>query len=134
VVHHQYPGVHWTKHPERFEKHMKKHEYADVSAPALPVFSLLYSQAMQNKATAFRNTHVFELFFLMILRDYQQMTDKWVDYSGTLSKEEITATIKSRLRGCWWGPRADKSVQLKGKEIGNYDVFGMGEDEDTKTK
>lgn len=52
VVHHQYPGVHWTKHEERYQKHLKKNEYKN------------------NMATAFRNTHVFELFFLIILRDY----------------------------------------------------------------
>ena len=35
-------------------------------------------------------------------------------------KEEL---IKSRLRTCWWGPRADPAIlaRLKGKEIGNYE-------------
>lgn len=113
VVHHQYPGEHWTNHVERYQKHIKSGEYKS------------------HEATCFRKTHVFELFFLMILRDYKQLTAKWVDYSEKLSQEEITALIQARLRAVWWGPRADptKVAKLKGKELGNYDIYGSGEDE-----
>lgn len=30
VVHHQYPGVHWTQNPKRFEKHFTNNEYTEV--------------------------------------------------------------------------------------------------------
>jgi hypothetical protein len=38
--------------------------------------------------------------------------------------------IKTRLRACWWGPRAPKGLQLKGSEVGNFDMNGTGNDEE----
>lgn len=97
VVHHMYPAVHWTEHEALYEKH--KDEYAT------------------KQATMFRKTHVFELFFLMILHDYKQLTDKFVDFSGKLSYEEKMKLIKDRLRVCTWGPLCPPSVleQTKSK-------------------
>lgn len=62
--------------------------------------------------------------------DYPEMTEHWVDYSEKLSKQEIQDLIKSRLRACWWGARANKDIQLRGKEIGNFDMFGTGGTDD----
>jgi hypothetical protein len=58
VVHHQYPGVHWAKNPDRFAKHFNKGEYT------------------KNFATAFRGTHVYEIFFLILFRQYGILADK----------------------------------------------------------
>eukprot|EP00051_Salpingoeca_urceolata_P004525 m.65608 g.65608 ORF g.65608 m.65608 type:complete len:428 (+) comp13677_c0_seq2:140-1423(+) len=112
VVHHQYPGVHWTKHEDRYHKHFDRGEYAD------------------HKATCFTDTHVFELFFVIILADYDYLVEHFVDHSKTLSKDEIRELLHARLNACWWGPRAPKDLKLKGSEIGNFDMWaGTGNDD-----
>jgi len=88
VVHHQYPGAHWTKHPALFEKH--KQDY------------------INNKATCFRQTHAMEIFFFAILKKYDLFADKFVDLSGEMSRDEIEALIKTRLRTCSWGTYENK--------------------------
>lgn len=77
----------------------------------------------QNVATAFQGTHVFELFFLIVLRQYDMLVDRWVDYTKKLTRTEIKAIIQVRLRTCWWGLRADPAIKLQGREIGNFDMF-----------
>jgi len=67
----------------------------------------------------FRNTHAFEMFFLIILREYDQMAEKFYDPKDKLSHDEKKELIKKRLRTCWWGPRANLNIKLQGKEIGN---------------
>jgi hypothetical protein len=62
VVHHQYPGAHWTTHPELYAKH--KNEYVG---------------AAKKQGSVFRHTHAFEIFFLIILRDYRKLAEKFVD-------------------------------------------------------
>lgn len=101
VVHHQYPGVHHTKHERLYEKHLLKGEYAE------------------KQATMFTDTHVFELFFLIILGEYDKMAEHFVDLNNKLSHEEKKEVIKHRLRTCWWGPRTNVTCKLEGKEIGN---------------
>jgi len=97
VVHHQYPGVHWGTHGNRY----KKHE----------------SQYAERTASAFRDTHTFEMFFLIILAEYEKMAEKFVDFSGKYTTEEQKITlIKKRLRTCWWGPNAVKKVHQTGWE------------------
>lgn len=93
VVHHQYPGVHWTKHPELFKKHLKEYE-------------------TQN-ATIFRDSHTFELFFLIILKKYDELAAKFVDLSGKMSHDDKVHVIKERLRACSWGPHANLTVGKK---------------------
>lgn len=89
VVHHQYPGAHWTTHPALYEKH--KQEYID------------------NIATCFDNTHAMELFFLAVAQQYEILADKFVDVTGKMSREEIVALIKTRLRTCSWGDYVNKT-------------------------
>lgn len=103
VVHHQYPGAHWTDHPKLYKKHADKGEYK------------------AKVATAFRNTHAFEMFFLIILRKYKVMAEKFVDLKGGLTMKQKEELIKTRLRTCWWGPRRNLNVKLQGKEVGNLD-------------
>ena len=107
VVHHQYPGAHWTTHGKMHEKH--KEEYA------------------RKRATAFRGTHAFELFAVIILQDYDMLVDKFEDLGEPkLSREEVKKMLQARLRTCWWGPRANLSIKLEGKNIGNR-TDGMGD-------
>lgn len=87
VVHHQYPGAHWTNHPNLYEKHYQKGEYT------------------KRRATVFKNTHAFELFFLIILREYKVMAEKFIDLKGGLTEQDKINLIKERLRTCSWGHR-----------------------------
>lgn len=78
VVHHMFPAAHWTQHPVLYKKH--KQDYID------------------NRATIFQNTHVFELFFLIILKEYRKMAEKFVDLSGKLTVDEKEQIVIERLR------------------------------------
>jgi len=104
VVHHQYPGAHWSEHPRLTDKHW------DVYA--------------EKQATVFRKTHAFEIFGLVVGRQYDKLAEKFVDLKGEragkpMSHEEKVKLIKSRLRACWWGPRKPAHVVLQNKREGN---------------
>lgn len=116
VVHHQYPGSHWENNPANFKKHFEREEYKNAVA------------------TVFRDTHAFEICALVLLRKYDVLTEKFVDVSGTLKKEEIHDLIVARLRMCWWGHRKPDWVKLQGKEIGNYDLGHIVDRSATSTK
>jgi len=90
VVHHQYPGAHWTEHPGHVEKRWESY--------------------IENRASCFRKTHAFEVFGMSVARDYDALARKFVDLRGErdgspLTHEERVKLMKERLRGCWWGPR-----------------------------
>jgi len=106
VVHHQYPGVHWTEHPKFVEKH--------------------WDNYVDNRASVFRGTHAFEIFGMAVARDYDALAKKFVDIKGARDGCPMTHTervdlIKSRLRSCWWGPRVEewnnKNQQQKKKGL-----------------
>eukprot|EP00756_Hemistasia_phaeocysticola_P021526 Hpha_TRINITY_DN15780_c1_g2::TRINITY_DN15780_c1_g2_i1::g.41724::m.41724 len=103
VVHHQYPGAHWSSHETRYEHHAKMGDYD------------------KTPATVFRNTHAFELFALIVLREYDELAKKFVVKDSSLSHEDKKAILQQRLRTCWWGPRRNLNIKLQGKEIGNHD-------------
>jgi len=104
VVHHQYPGAHWETNPSLYQKHIDRGEYKNAIA------------------TVLKNTHAFEICVLILLRKYDVLTDKFVDLSGTLTRDEIHELIIARVRMCWWGHRKPEWVKLQGKEVGNYDL------------
>lgn len=90
VVHHQYPGAHWTEHPNHQDKRWEGY--------------------IENRASCFRTTHAFEIFGMSVARDYDALARKFVDLKGErdgnpMSHEERVNLMKERLRGCWWGPR-----------------------------
>jgi len=92
VVHHQKPAAHWTDHPKIVEEHWEK--YGEF------------------RGSVFRNTHAFEIFGMAVAGNYEMLAEKFVDLHGEktgnkLSKKERMDLMKSRLRACWWGPRAD---------------------------
>lgn len=92
VVHHQYPAVHWSDHPRLFEKH--KEEY------------------IAKQATIFKNTHAMEIFFLAILRQYDQFAAKFIDLKDELTLEQKRRLIQTRLQTCTWGANAN-TIQAK---------------------
>jgi hypothetical protein len=97
VVHHQFPGAHWTDHPSHKDK--------------------IWDQYIENRASCFRRTHAFEVFGMSVARDYDALAKKFVDLYGEkhgcpMTHEERVTLIKQRLRGCWWGPRVvDQKVE-----------------------
>mmetsp|Transcript_7733 Transcript_7733/g.20900 ORF Transcript_7733/g.20900 Transcript_7733/m.20900 type:complete len:517 (-) Transcript_7733:216-1766(-) len=91
VVHHQYPGAHWTEHPKHLDK--------------------FWEQYVDRRGSVFRKTHAFEIFGMSVARDYDALAHKFADLKGEktgnmLTHQEKVVLIKKRLRGCWWGPRA----------------------------
>ena len=55
------------------------------------------------------------------------LADKFEDMgTDKLTRAEVKRLLKTRLRTCWWGPRANLNVKLDGKEVGNY-TDGKGE-------
>jgi len=110
VVHHQYPGVHWSSHGKLLTKHTQGYAKAQGSV--------------------FYGTHTFELLALILMADYDKLAERFVghlpanaeaDLFGvgthdkskverpqcTLSRAEAAELIKTRLQVCWWGPRAN---------------------------
>lgn len=93
VVHHQYPGAHWTDHPQHQSKQWPKY--------------------IEFEASTFRHTHAFEIFGMVVARDYDALARKFVDLQGDsgtarpLTHDERVSLIQHRLRGCWWGPRVN---------------------------
>ena len=109
VVHHQYPGSHWSRQPQLLTKH----------APG-------YDSSI---GSVFYGTHCFEIFALILLKDYDKLAERFVgrmpeNAEGVLfhvgfhdkdsvprpkcplSHADAAALIRRRLRACWWGPRA----------------------------
>ena len=91
VVHHQYPGAHWTEHPTKVTHH--------------------WDEYVANRASCFQDTHAFELFVLCMTANYGALADKYVDLHGARSGKPLTRGEKvelliARLQACSWGPRA----------------------------
>jgi hypothetical protein len=93
VVHHQYPGCHWTEHPTKLRKH--------------------WPEYVKHGATCFRATHAFEIFVLVVSRDYGTLARKFIDLKGEKdekpsSHDAVVDLLKARLRVCSWGARKQK--------------------------
>ena len=78
VEHHLRPQTHWTEYPINFAKHREDY--------------------IKHKAVIFRDTQAFEVFFLILLGNYDKMVKHFVDLSGTMTEAEIRALIMHRLR------------------------------------
>jgi len=107
VVHHQYPGVHWSKNASMLQKH-----------------ATVYGDRL---GSVFWGTHTFEILALVLLADYEQLAEKFIGRvpegikldmsreekgaaskpSCAISKEDAALLLKARLRACWWGPRVE---------------------------
>ncbi|KAL4449719.1 hypothetical protein ABPG74_008092 [Tetrahymena malaccensis] len=96
VVHHQYPGLHWSKNKELFEKH--KEEYYKG-----------------NQATMFNSIESYQLFLLIVSKRYDIMAQKMA-FRLELSMEQRKELLKTRLRTCTWGPYTN-TVQKRHKDI-----------------
>ncbi|CAB9511059.1 Fatty acid desaturase [Seminavis robusta] len=86
VVHHQYAGVHWSRHAELYEKH--------------------HDEYVKSKATVFQGSNLFVVWGMILARDYQGLADMFVqlepDKSKHLSQEEVAQLMKERLQCTSW--------------------------------
>jgi len=144
VVHHQYPGFHWSRHTKLLTKH------ADEYAHSL--------------GSVFYGTHTFEMLALILLADYDKLADRFVGHipqnteaelfgkPGRHEKDKVTQPVRTishaaavelltaRLRTCWWGPRAviseEKLQQSAGEGFSRMKEWEMvemvGDEADTK--
>lgn len=98
VVHHTYPGIHWSDHPAKVKAHWEEY--------------------IEHRASVFRGTHAFEMFFLVVLGAWDELAKKFVDLKGEkegkpMSHEEKIKLLQSRVRNCTWGPRTEKAANKK---------------------
>ncbi|EAS07351.1 fatty acid desaturase family protein (macronuclear) [Tetrahymena thermophila SB210] len=82
VVHHAYPGVHWSKYRKIFENDKE-----------------IYTK---RKGTLFKQTQAKELFFLIIFKKYDKMVEKFI-FPDNMSHEEKVTFLQKRLRSITWG-------------------------------
>ena len=81
VVHHQYPGFHWTQYPKLFKKH--ENEYYKYNA------------------SVFNNIHAIQLAFLAVTQQYTKIAkayDSKYFIDKKLSLKETAELMKIRVR------------------------------------
>ena len=78
ISHHALPQAPWSRMPDHFRD--KRDEY------------------MANRANIFRDTQVFEIFVLCLAGRVDKLAERFVDLGGTLSREEVIALLRERLR------------------------------------
>ncbi len=78
ISHHALPQALWTRMPDHFRDER--------------------AQYVAHRANIFRDTQVFEIFVLCLAGRVDKLADKFVDLSGSLSREEIIALLRDRLR------------------------------------
>jgi hypothetical protein len=88
VVHHQYAGVHWSKHKALYEKHLPEYKAA--------------------KATIFYAENLFVIFGCIVAKDYDKLADLYFEPPEDMSKAQIADMMKERLQCC--GPEIARSI------------------------
>ena len=77
VVHHQYAGVHWTRHKALYEKHLSSYKAA--------------------RASIFKGENLFVIFGCIVSRDYKKLASMYFE-PGDMKPEEVEEMMKVRLR------------------------------------
>lgn len=78
IGHHLRPNMHWTEMPEELQKNIEKYK--------------------ANNAIIFQNTDFFEVWFLLMTKNYRSLSSKYIDICEQFkSKEEIIAFLKKRV-------------------------------------
>lgn len=78
VEHHKRPQTHWREYPVNYQKHIEEYK--------------------KNRAIVFQDTQAFEVFFLILFSDFDKMADRFVDLNEDMTREDIIALLKYRLR------------------------------------
>mmetsp|Transcript_34814 Transcript_34814/g.84153 ORF Transcript_34814/g.84153 Transcript_34814/m.84153 type:complete len:498 (-) Transcript_34814:323-1816(-) len=86
VVHHQYAGIHWSRHEEKYEEHLD--EYIGCTA------------------TVFEKCNIFVIWGMIVAKDYEGLTQHYVqlnpDKSKHLTKQQLAQLLKERLQSTTW--------------------------------
>ena len=88
VVHHQYAGVHWTKHKALFEKHLPEYK--------------------AGRASIFYKENLFVIFGAIVAGDYAKLADLYYDPENAIPREEKIDMMRRRTQCC--GPEIAKLV------------------------
>lgn len=80
IGHHLRPYMHWTEMPANFKENI--------------------SQYIKNNAIVFRRIDYFQIWFLLMTKNYKKLATNFVDLRENRSKEEIMEFLKSRTRKC----------------------------------
>eukprot|EP00529_Nitzschia_sp_RCC80_P018930 CAMPEP_0113488676 /NCGR_PEP_ID=MMETSP0014_2-20120614/26140_1 /TAXON_ID=2857 /ORGANISM="Nitzschia sp." /LENGTH=512 /DNA_ID=CAMNT_0000382397 /DNA_START=162 /DNA_END=1700 /DNA_ORIENTATION=- /assembly_acc=CAM_ASM_000159 len=86
VVHHQYAGIHWSRHEEKYDEHLDG--YIDCTA------------------TVFEKCNIFVIWGMIVAKDYEGLTEHYVqlnpDKSKHLTKQQLAQLLKERLQSTTW--------------------------------
>lgn len=110
VVHHQYAGVHWSKHQELYEKNLPQ-----------------YKKAM---ATIFCDENIFVIFGCIVAKDYDKLADLYFEKPAHMSKAALAQLLKTRLQCS--GPSIAKRIGRSAKSREETDRYFAKEVTDSK--
>jgi hypothetical protein len=78
--------MHWSRHEEMYQKH--------------------HEEYVHSTATVFKECNLFVVFGMIVAKDYEGLTEHFVqleqDKSKHLSKAELAALLKQRLQCTTW--------------------------------
>lgn len=80
IGHHLRPYMHWTEMPGNFKENIN-----------------LY---IKNNAIVFTGLDYFQIWFLLMIKNYRKLAANFVDLSETRTREEIVNFLKTRTRKC----------------------------------
>ena len=83
----RYSGAHWSKHKALYEKHLPEYKAA--------------------RATMFYAENLFVIFGCIVAKDYDKLAELYFERPKDMSKEELAAMLRDRLRTC--GPEIAKA-------------------------
>jgi len=101
VVHHQYAGVHWSKHKALYEKHLPEYKKA--------------------RATIFYAENLFVIFGCIVAKDYDKLAELYYEPPADMTKQQLADMMRDRLRTC--GPDIAKSIGRTAQNKKESDKF-----------
>lgn len=78
IGHHLRPALHWTEMPNNFLQNIEKYR--------------------QNKAVVFTGLDYFQIWFLLMIKNYKYLSKKFVPLADQISIQEVQSFLKSRTR------------------------------------
>ena len=81
------------------DDHMSHHYATNVYFKDLPTYqSSKIEEFKKYKASVFKNCSILELSIFLLFSLWDELADRYVDYSGEMSKEEIILMLKARAK------------------------------------
>ena len=78
IGHHLRPALHWTEMPNNFLQNIEKYR--------------------QNKAVVFTGLDYFQIWFLLMIKNYKYLSKKFVPLANDASIQDVQSFLKSRTR------------------------------------